>query len=449
MSLAYLFESFYLETKRNEYSQYARTISSLVSDATFHYQSDDLQQFLSIAGNFITGTMWIMDRRGLVMESSDNTRSTVFRLTESEVNEVLKGNEVIKTGRVQGFAEPMLAVTVPIAIQDYVLGAVSIYTPLAGITSTFHTIRMLMLYAGIIAILLSTLISYYLSHSISKPLHNMSKAAKLMATGKYDKMVSVKGHDEIAQLASSLNYLSKELKKSEENEKQFIANVSHELKTPLTSMKGFIEGILDGVITEDKNKYLQTVNDEIERLTRLVNDLLDISRMQSCDYKLDKKPIILNNIINSAVSKVALAYPNIDMESVLPDEPVIAMGDEDRIQQVLLNLIHNAIKYTGKNKGIRIKLTKDDDYAKVVVIDEGNGIPQQELSRIWDRFYTVDKSRARLKGGTGLGLSIVKQLVELHGGHVYAESKEGHGCTFSFTIPLAQNIHGLQESVNI
>lgn len=441
LSLSYLFESFYLRTKQSEYLGYARSIAALVTDSITSQRAGALEDALTVATGFVSGTVWIVDRDGLILMSSGRENPRSVRLNTSEVSEVLNGNEVAKLGRVAGFFQPMLLVAAPIIYQKQVIGAVLIHTPLADITSTIHAVRSLMLYAGGLAVILSTVISYYFSHSLARPLRNMNLAASEMAKGRFDQRVPVDGHDEVKELAETLNVLACELEKSEKKQRQFIADVSHELKTPLTSIRGFVEGILDKVITseEDVTKYLTIVVDEVKRLTRLVNDLLEMSKLDSGEYRLVLEPVSLPPLIANTVEKVLpqARQQEININVDVPERGFVVIGDKDRIQQILLNLLYNALTHTPHGGEISLSLTESKGYAKTSIRNTGEGIPENELPLIWDRFYKVDKARTRSRGGTGLGLSIVKQLVELQNGKVEASSEKGKGATFSFYLPLA------------
>lgn len=440
LSLSYLFESFYLGIKRSEYLGYARGIAGLIEDPNYYLRSGALEEALDAVSRFFSGTVWIVDRDGLVLVSSGIDDSQGVRLSLLEVSEVLNGNEITKTGKVAGFFQPMLVVTVPIFFQQQVIGAVLIHTPLASLRSTIHEVRVLIFYAGLIAIILSAILSYWFSRSLAKPLHNMNLAARDMAHGRFDRRVRLEGHNEVRELAETLNLLASELEKFEQKQRQFIADVSHELKTPLTSIQGFAEGVLDKVITseEDVNKYLMIVVDEVKRLTRLVNDLLEMSKLDSGEYRLSLEPVSMPHLVTTTVDMVLplVRQQEIKINMGVPEKGCVVMGDKDRVQQILLNLLYNAIRHTPKGGEIGVSLVEADGYAKTSVYNTGEGISEMELPFIWERFYKIDKSRTRSKGGTGLGLSIVKQLVELQNGTVEASSEKGKGATFSFSLPL-------------
>ena len=221
--------------------------------------------------------------------------------------------------------------------------------------------------------------------------------------------------------------------------REFISNVSHELRTPLSYLQGFTEAILDGVIKEpgETEKYLNIILEETLRLRRLVDELLDLSQMESGHFTLKKEKISLNSLIERVVKKASpyAVKKQVEINCNLQDIPLV-MADEDRIQQVLINLIDNAIKHTSSGKEILIQSKSCEEGVVVSVKDHGPGVPEDELDFIWERFYKVDKSRARGKGGTGLGLAIVKNIIDAHGGKVDARNCPEGGIEFSFYLPF-------------
>ncbi|HHY04079.1 MAG TPA: cell wall metabolism sensor histidine kinase WalK, partial [Thermoanaerobacterales bacterium] len=231
-------------------------------------------------------------------------------------------------------------------------------------------------------------------------------------------------------------------RKTEHMRREFVSNVSHELRTPLSYLQGYTEALLDGMAkdSDEKQKYLNIIHEETLRLRRLVNELLDLSRIETGQIAIDKKMISINKIIERVIKKVepAVDKRGVKIETQYEDLPMIA-ADEDRIQQVILNLVDNAIRYTKSNGKITIKASNSKGGIVVSIRDDGEGIPEDELPFIWDRFYKTDKSRVRDKGGTGLGLAIVKNIVELHDGKVWAKNCKKGGAEFSFFLPEKSN----------
>lgn len=231
-----------------------------------------------------------------------------------------------------------------------------------------------------------------------------------------------------------------EVRKLERIRSDFVANVSHELKTPLTSIKGFVETLLEGALEDRENsrEFLRIIQDHADRLNRLVNDLLELSSLESRQIKLIPEPFDLCLAVSEVLSGFRSQLEKRSLAAENGVEALFVDADRGRICQVLTNLVDNAIKYTREKTVIRVLSEKDRSSVKVIVQDEGQGIPARELPRLFERFYRVDKARSREMGGTGLGLSIVKHIVELHGGAVGVESTEAVGSRFWFSLPLGR-----------
>lgn len=230
-----------------------------------------------------------------------------------------------------------------------------------------------------------------------------------------------------------------EQKELDEMRKEFVANVSHELRTPLTTVKSYAETLLDGAI-EDKNlavSFLQVINNEADRMTALVQDLLELSRLDNKQVKFNFKSVNITQLIIKSVEQhqILAQKKNQKLDYSISNKKIVVNIDSERIQQVLSNVISNAIKYSPENAEINVKLYEEDDFALVSVSDTGFGIPESDLPRIFERFYRVDKARSRKVGGTGLGLAIAKEIMELHNGKIYAESEYGNGTTITLKFP--------------
>jgi len=291
-----------------------------------------------------------------------------------------------------------------------------------------------------LALILSSIIMYYFSRRILiKPLEEINNAAKRLSRGDVSKRVSIKSNDEIGELAESFNIMAASLEEVDLKRREFISNVSHELRSPITSIKGFISGILDGIIPKDReNYYLNVVNDEVSRLARLVNELLDISSMESGKFKLNKVQLDINEIITLCIlnleSKIKSKMMNVEV--TFSDKHEYAIGDRDRLIQVVTNLIENAIKYGNEKGEIKIDTYTKGNKVYVSVFNSGAILSKEELINIWDRFYKSDKSRTN-KISTGLGLSIVRLIITQHGQDVWAKNVDNKGVKFIFTLEKA------------
>jgi two-component system sensor histidine kinase BaeS len=307
-------------------------------------------------------------------------------------------------------------------------------------------------WAGVTALASAIVVSVFVSRRVVTPIRQMMVASRTIAAGHYRQRVEVTSEDELGQLARSFNQMATTLEQTEAMRRDLIANVAHELRTPLASIKGYMEGLIDGVLPAQPDTY-QQVYREADRLQRLVNDLQELSRVEAGAFELECQPLVLPDLIQQTATRLRPQFEekgvtlNLELSSNLP--PVLA--DEDRLSQVLLNLAGNALQYTPGGGTVTIAVTSPDSTQPqlnghpsrasqllVTISDTGLGIPPEHLPHLFTRFYRVDKSRSRAGGGSGIGLTIARHLVEAHGGHIWAESQgEGQGSTFGFTLPLA------------
>lgn len=293
---------------------------------------------------------------------------------------------------------------------------------------------------GILVILLSIisifLMYYFLKVILLKPLEDINISARKLVKGDFKKRIDINSKDEIGDLANSFNIMAESLEKVDLVRKEFIANVSHEIRSPITSIKGFISAILDGVIPADReNYYLKIVNDEAERLSRLVTDLLDISAMEEGKLNLNIVKMDINEVITLCIlnSERRIKERNLNVEIIFNSDKEYCFGDRDRIIQVIINLVDNAIKY-GKEKGkIEIETYSKGDLVYISVFNTGDNIAKENLNKIWERFYKDDKSRTN-KISTGLGLPIVRLILTQHNQDIWVENIEGKGVKFTFTL---------------
>ena len=285
-----------------------------------------------------------------------------------------------------------------------------------------------------ILILLALGLAALMSKVITKPIIKINNAAKQLSHGEYDEDLSINGYREIAELSDTLRFASQEISKSDRFQKELLANVSHDLRTPLTMIKGYGE-IMRDIPGENTPENIQVIIDESARLSDLVNDMLDISKIRTGA----REPHMTHFCITDTVRDVLLRYTKlVDREGykieLVADEDVYVTADSIMMLQVLYNLINNAINYTGEDLSVKVVQEVTDDHVKISVIDTGEGISPDELPLIWDRYYKVDKVHKRAMVGTGVGLAIVKGILELHGAAYGVESTIGVGSVFWFSI---------------
>jgi signal transduction histidine kinase len=294
------------------------------------------------------------------------------------------------------------------------------------------------LVAGVSAAFIALLIARFLARGMTQPLRDMAQASSRMSRGDYRKRVAVKSRDEVGQLAEAFNRMAAEMEGLERLRRDLVANVSHELKTPISAIRARLENLLDGV-EEPNPAVLSVMLQQSERLSRLVDQLLDLSRLESGDVPLELEPVDLAPLVDRVVDEVAAARPDRTLavrEEIPLDLPPV-MADRERLHQVLFNLLDNAFRFTPSGGEVVVRAVRENGSCEVQVEDTGPGIPGEQLGLVFERFYRVDTSRSREDGGTGIGLAIARSVVEAHGGRIWAESSEGHGATFRFMLPLA------------
>ena len=309
-------------------------------------------------------------------------------------------------------------------------------TELTPVETVMKTARNQYLWIGIIMSVVALATAVFLSRLITKPIEKMNKSAKRLAKGDYGVDFTVQGYREIDELADTLNYAAEELAKADHLQKELVANVSHDLRTPLTLIKGYSEVMRD-IPGENKAENIQIIIDETVRLSDLVSDVLDLSRIQSGMRKPDIQEFSLTDTVKETMQRYERLTKQDGYSIVFnADGDVSVMADRVMILQVVYNLINNAINYTGEDKRVSVDQTVLEDTVRISVTDSGEGIPKEQLGAIWDRYYKVDKVHRRATVGTGLGLSIVKQILELHEAKYGVSSTVGEGATFWFELKI-------------
>jgi len=299
--------------------------------------------------------------------------------------------------------------------------------------------------ATVAAFVAAIAVSIFVSRQVVAPIQQMMIASKRIAEGHYKERVEIPGElakdhvDELAQLALSFNQMASKLEHTEAMRRDLIGNVAHELRTPLTTIQGSMEGLMDGVLTADAQTY-QRIYLETNRLQRLVNDLQELSRVEAGAVELNLALHNIADLVEATLSRMGRQFEEkgVILETVVPADLALVSVDEDRIGQVLLNLLGNALQYTPAGGKVQIRVRQEINEVLISISDTGVGIPVEHLPNIFTRFYRVDSSRSRAGGGSGIGLTIAKHLTEAHGGRVWAESPGAdQGSTFTFTLPIA------------
>jgi len=323
---------------------------------------------------------------------------------------------------------------------DLTLVLTSIISP---VNATVNTLRVQLYYITAVMILFSVILALIIAKWISKPIEAINNSAKMLATGDYSTRFEGGGYKEITELSTTLNYTAKELSKVENLRQELIANISHDLRTPLTLISGYAEAMRD-LPDENNSENAQIIVDETQRLTTLVNDVMDISKLQSGNNTIRPQRYNFTSSIQETVNRMNKLMEKDGYHiSFEPDHELTVNADETRISQVFYNLLINAINYTGSNKKVIVtqsnyKNPEDalNEWVRIEVADTGEGISSEDLPYIWERYYKVDKTHKRAVTGTGLGLSIVKSIIDMHGGDYGATSKINEGSVFWFSFRI-------------
>ena len=327
----------------------------------------------------------------------------------------------------------------PIYYEAELIGAVVYISQAQEIYENLRTLRSQTLLWMLLVAAAAMFISMFVVRTITRPIGELSAGISRMSRGDLSSRVEVRGKNEFAQLASAFNSMCERLEKLDMSRNQFVSNASHELKTPLSTMKILLETLLyqENFDPEMQKEFLTDINKEIDRLNRIVSDLLTLVNIDSDGMHLNLADIRLRDVVTEQVKRLSPLARERGIElSCLIRDPCETVGDSLKLQQVFYNVIDNAIKYTPRGGEVRVELSRAGKRAVIRVEDTGIGIPQEDLPHIFDRFYRVDKARSRETGGTGLGLSIVRQIVLLHDGDIRAESEENKGSTFIIELPL-------------
>ncbi len=404
---------------------------------------DTVKKQLDALDTYLSATLWIINPSGRMVL---NSKAPV----DVENETVIEGFDPTSTGKsyyttgtfFDSFKEDQLSVFAPITSNYKVKGYVVIHYPLSNITASCNSLLNISYLMLIILFLLSMIILIFFTEMVYLPLRKITEATEQYASGNMHYEFQIESEDEIGYLGATLSYMASEIARSEDDQKKFVANVSHDFRSPLTSIKGYLEAMLDGTIPPELyEKYVTIVLNETERLIKLTNSLLTLNNLNTKGILLDKSIFDINRIIRDTAASFEGTCKSRTMaiELILTGDELFVNADVGKIQQVLYNLLDNAIKFSHFDSIIKIETTEKHNKVFISVKDSGIGIPKDDLKLIWDRFYKSDLSRGKDKKGTGLGLSITKEIIHAHGEHINVISTEGVGSEFIFSLPLADD----------
>lgn len=403
---------------------------------------DTVKKQLDALDVYLDANIWIINPSGLMILDSDKPISVDNETIIENFDPTVAAGSYYTIGDFFGsFDHEVLSVIAPITTNYKVHGYVVIHSSMNDLKANKENRLTISYILLCLLFLLSLIILIFFTEFVYIPIRRITDATEQYASGNMHYEFAVDSEDEIGYLAGTLQYMASEIAKTEDNQKKFVANVSHDFRSPLTSIKGYLEAMLDGTIPPEMHeKYLGIVLNETERLTKLTNSLLTLNNLNVRGVVLEKSVFDINRIIRdtAASSEVQLRNKKIELELVLTGDELLVEADMGKIQQVLYNLLDNAIKFSHNNGKIKIETTMRHHKVFVSVKDSGIGIPKDSLKLIWDRFYKTDLSRGKDKKGTGLGLSITKEIINAHKEHINVISTEGVGTEFIFSLPVVE-----------
>lgn len=436
---------------KKQAQQLSRDATLIASDLKIYFSPSEIQlpgvqNEMAHVSKFLSGEIWIIDIQGnILLDSSDAMALTLAQIQKPLCIENFNisdfGNTYYMTGNFYDcFEEETLTVFSTITNNYKVQGYVLIHMPMeVALQQVKELVDITSL--SVIIILLSTfLLIIAFTIIVYRPIRNITKIAEAYAKGDFSKQIAINSNDEIGHLANTLNYMATTLNTMEDEQRKFISNVSHDFRSPLTSIKGYIEAMLDGTIpVEMQEKYLNIILFETERLNKLTQNILDLNKFGHNGISLDISDFDINQLIRNTIMTFegVCSKKGLSFDLYLTGQELFVKADIGKIQQVLYNLIDNATKFSHNNTAIIIETNIQNEKVLISVKDKGIGIPSSSIKKVWERFYKTDQSRGRDKKGSGLGLSIVKEIVQAHNENINVISTEGVGTEFIFTLPLS------------
>ena len=448
-----VFQNQYISEKQQELNREAAEIALVITE---RYMDDDKR---AVAQNELLTIARRYDAMMIVQFADDKLGRCVFMDEESMekwaacadmdvsgiFSSIIHNGEgtVITDKLAKNYADmPVMSLTCPIITEDgETVAALVMHTDTSDIKVSIRQMRMDLLLYSIIAVVLAMMAVSYITGKIAKPITDMNQIVRRYSKGEFDLRVPEGGDDEVGQLGKSFNMMADGLNTLEEARRSFVANVSHELRSPLTSMRGFLEAMEDGTIPgEEQGKYLDIVINENRRMTAMVNDLLDLARIESGQVLLKTEAFDINELMTRTLLtfEARVDAKKLDVELDIGDRRLMVEGDPSQIAQVLRNLIDNAIKFTPEGGRLRLSAKADKKLVTVYVRDSGKGIDKESIPHLFERFYKAEKAHTPGESaGTGLGLAIVKRIIDQHDQDITVESETGKGTCFSFTLKRA------------
>lgn len=435
-----LVQSYLIRRTSEQIYKEANAISfdNMVRYHTASYNLGNIHETLSSLAVYQSAEIWLINQKGEILLNTANEEPYDPPLALEGFDPITWGSSYYRTGNFFGhFHESMLSVIAPITSDITIKGYIAIHYPMNSIYREREHILAIIHAIFFLLFALSLLLLLLFTFSVYRPLRKITIGAEEYSAGHLDYQIPVYSQDEMGYLAKTLNYMSGELNNSGEYQRKFIANISHDFRSPLTSIKGYLEAIEDGTISPDnQEKYIQIVLNETDRLEKLTESLLTLNNLDVKSRLMHLRAFDINKVIKNTAATFEGICRNkkISIELILSGTQLYAYADMEQIQQVLYNLLDNAIKFSPNESTITIETTEKNDRILVSVKDRGTGISKENLPKIWNRFFKEDSSRGKDRKGTGLGLSIVKEIINAHNQNIDVISTEGVGTEFIFSL---------------
>lgn len=426
-------QSLYKEANLTANNYLPSYFSEEVSSWAVHSQLNAMRIYLD-------ASLWFVEADGTLITSSNLEGTAAPSVIENFDPAEIGGNQYITGTYHDYFNEDVITVMAPVIQGFQTKGYLLIHKPVSTLQDSLHRLMLPIFITLLVIYILAFSILIGFQFFVYRPLRKITEAAKQYATGNLDYEIPIYTQDEIGYLSASLNYMAAQLKDMEDYQKKIVANVSHDFRSPLTSIKGYVEAMTDGTIPPELHeKYLNIILFETERLTDLTKDLLTLNEFDTKELLLDKSKFDIQEMIkHTAASFEGICIEkHVAIRLLLLEDKVTVYADRRKIQQVLYNLIDNAIKFSENDSAVVIEVTAKHEKIFISVKDSGIGIPRKELGKIWERFYKSDLSRGKDKKGTGLGLAIVKEAIQAHDENINVISTEGVGTEFIFSLTRA------------
>ena len=443
----------WIEDKNTLFSKNVSTVAEILSDPISSHPYGQIQayQIIDVISSIIDSTMFIVDENGQCYYATgdQNCAPEKDKFIASAIVTKVASGKYVETGRLGGILKTRcFIVGYPITVNNSHKGAVFASVSMKQSSEYVLDVFKIILYAGLIVLLIAFVATYLASAKMTKPLRQMASVVKRLESGDFSARIPVGRRDEIGLLAESINKMAVSIGALEGMRRNFISSVSHELKTPMTTISGFVDGILDGTIPpEQSGRYLNIVSDETKRLSRLVNSMLQLSRLESEEIKLNKTTFNISDMIISVFLSFEKRIVDKNLEIVGLDllRPISITADRDLIYQVVYNLTENAIKFTPEGGEISVVCGTEKQLVKFSIKNSGEGLKQSEMVQIFERFYKTDRSRSNDKTGMGFGLYIVKMIVGLHNGKIDVSSSLGEYTQFDVVLPDVEVVAEIEE----